>query len=165
MSSPSGTEPAPPRVMVIGVGNSYRHDDGVGRVIARRLEDELAGAVVVREESGEGAALLEAWHDADVVYLLDAVSSGADAGTIVRCDAVARPIPATYFRYSSHAFSVAEAIEVARALGQLPPRLIVYGVEGADFTAGVGLSGAVERAVEPVVRAVRDELGPVLPLA
>jgi hydrogenase maturation protease len=145
--------------VIIGVGNPYRHDDGVGHAVARRLRDELGDAAVVREESGEGAALLEAWHGADAVYLLDAVSTGADAGTMVRCDAVSQPIPAVFFRHSSHAFSVAEAIELARALGQLPPRLIVYGVEGADFTAGVGLSSAVERAVEPVVCAVLDELG------
>jgi hypothetical protein len=55
-----------------------------------------------------------------------------------------------------------EAIELARALGQLPPRLIVYGVEGADFTAGEGLSLDVEKAAQAVVRLVLDDVAPFL---
>jgi hydrogenase maturation protease len=50
-------------------------------------------------------------------------------------------------RCSTHALGVAEAIELARALGRLPARLEVYAIEGARFTAGAGLSPAVEQAV------------------
>jgi hydrogenase maturation protease len=69
-----------------------------------------------------------------------------------------RPLPALFSRVSTHAFGVAEAIELARALGQLPPALVVYGVEGATFEAGAGLSAAVAAAVPQVVAQVRQEL-------
>ncbi len=149
-----GSNQAMPDVLVIGVGNAYRHDDALGLVLARRVKARCGGRVTVLEASGEGAALLEAWAGACAVIVLDAVSSGAAPGTVFRFDASAQPIPARFFHYSTHAFSVAEAVEMARALGRLPRTMLVYGVEGADFAAGEGLSPAVEAAATEVVEAV-----------
>ena len=146
-----------PRVVAIGVGNEYRSDDGAGIAVARRLRALLPTGVTVLEESGEGAALIEAWQQATWVFLVDAVRSGSPSGPIHRLDASAAPLPAGFFHYSTHAFSVAEAVELARSLGQLPPHVIVYGIEGESFDAGSGLSAVVERAVEAVVKQMAAE--------
>ncbi len=146
------------RLVIIGAGNVYRRDDAVGLIVARRLKAEHLDDVRILEESGEGAALMESWKDADTVILIDAVHSGGAPGTIHRLDAHAQAIPTGFFHYSTHAFSVAEAVELARALNQLPPRFIIYGIEGKDFEAGEGLSPEVEKAVEEVVRLVLCEL-------
>ncbi|HYM91268.1 MAG TPA: hydrogenase maturation protease, partial [bacterium] len=145
-------------MLVIGVGNPYRRDDAAGLIAARRLGAAAPGLVLVREESGEGAALLEAWEGADAVIVLDAVCSGAPPGTIRRIDAHRETIPTEVFHSSTHAFNVAEAIELARVLRRLPRRLIVFGVEGAHFDAGLGLSPPVERAVERLVKCGLEEL-------
>lgn len=146
------------RVTVLGLGNEFRGDDGAGRVVARRLREATLPGVAVREESGEGAALMDAWKDADAVILVDAVHSGAAPGTIHRLDASRVPVPSRFFHYSTHAFSVAEAVELARALNQLPPRLIIYGVEGKDFAAGEKLSPEVAAAVDELLGRVRQEI-------
>ena len=146
------------RVVVIGVGNPYRRDDAAGLVVARRLRQEAPGHVTVMEQEGEPTALLEAWKGAHTVVLIDAVFSGAEAGTIHRLDAQTDAIPQELFRYSTHALTVAEAIELARALGQLPPKLVVYGIEGKDFRAGVGLSPEVEGRVAELAERVLREL-------
>jgi hydrogenase maturation protease len=148
----------PPEVVVIGVGNIYRSDDGVGIVIARRLKERKPAGVTIIEESGEGTALLSRWENARVVILVDAVHSGAPPGAIRRIDAHTGPVPTQFFHCSSHAFGVAEAVEMARALNQLPPRLILYGIEGGNFTAGVELSAAVEQAAAAVVEQVLEEV-------
>ena len=146
-----------PSIVVIGVGNEYRGDDGVGIVISRRLRAQLAAAVSVMEASGEGTHLLDAWRGAASVLLLDAAHSGAPPGTIHRFDAGTRSIPRAFFHYSTHAFSVAEAIELSRALHELPPNLVVYGIEGSSFDPGIGLSPAVAAAVDSVMaQVVRD---------
>jgi hydrogenase maturation protease len=145
--------------LIIGLGNEYRRDDAVGLVVARRVREAAPESVRVLEESGEGAGLMESWQDADAVILIDAVHSGAKPGTLHRLDAHAQPIAKKFFRFSTHAFGVAEAVELARALGRLPPRLIVYGVEGKRFEAGVGLSPEVEAAVQAVVERVLAEVG------
>ncbi len=144
--------------LVIGLGNDFRRDDGAGRIAARRVRELAGEAVRVIEESGEGAALMDAWRGAELVVLIDAVHSGAEPGDIHRLDARAQPIPSNFFHYSTHAFSVAEAVELARALGQLPPQLVVYGIEGKDFTSGEGLSPDVAAAVEQVAQTITSEL-------
>ncbi len=106
--------------------------------------------VVVTESSGEGASLMALWEHADDVILIDAVRSGSTPGRIHRLNAHGERLPSDFFHYSTHAFSVAEAVEMARALGSLPNRLVVYGIEGQDFSAGIGLSDAVAGAVATV---------------
>jgi len=136
------------QILVIGVGNDFRRDDGAGRLAARRIKADAGEEIRVIEESGEGAALMAAWRGAELVILIEAVHSGAAPGTVHRLDASAQPIPSNFFHYPTHAFSIAEAVGLARALDQLPPRLIVYGIEGKDFTSGEGLSPEVAAAVE-----------------
>ena len=148
----------PHRIVIIGVGNEYRRDDGAGIIVARRLRALLSSSATVLEESGEGAALIQAWQGAAWVMLADAVRSGAAPGTIHRLDARQAPVPTRFFHYSTHAFSVAEAVELARSLDQLPPHLVVYGIEGENFAAGVGLSAAVEQAVQEVVERAAEEV-------
>jgi hydrogenase maturation protease len=138
--------------LIIGIGNEYRGDDAVGLVVARRLRERLVDSVKVLEHGGDGAALTEAWRGAETVIIIDAVASGAAPGAIHRFDANKRTIPKGAFRCSTHAFGVAEAIELSRALGELPRSLVVYGIEGKNFAAGVGLSPEVEKAACEVVR-------------
>ncbi len=143
--------------LIIGLGNRYRRDDGVGLIIAARLAWRASDKFTVIEHSGEGAALMETWKDADTVIIIDAVRSGAAAGTLHRFEASAQQLPTNFFNYSTHAFSLAEAIEMARILKQLPEQVIVYGIEGEDFTWGTGLSPAVERAAQKVEEKVFAE--------
>ncbi len=138
-------------VLAIGIGNAWRRDDGVGPFIAARLAALDLPGLAVSEASGEGAALIESMSDAPQVWLFDAVASGAVPGTVHRIDAAATPVPRGFFSYSTHAFSVAEAIELARALGRLPAACRLYGIEGADFSSGQGLSAPVAAAAETVV--------------
>ena len=149
---------AQPGIVIIGVGNEYRSDDAAGIAVARRLRALFSTGVTILEESGEGTALMEAWQGAAWVMLVDAVRSGASPGTIHRLDARAAPLPMGFFHYSTHAFSVAEAVELARSLDELPAHLVVYGIEGANFAAGVELSPAVEQAVEVVVERIAEEV-------
>jgi hydrogenase maturation protease len=147
-----------PQILLIGIGNDYAGDDAVGHVVVRELKTIEGDNLQILEESGEGAGLIEAWKGADLVIIVDAVRSGGIAGTIHRFDAVVQPIPSNIFHYSTHAFSVAEAIELARALHQLPDRLIVYGIEGKNFESGTELSLEAKRAVGEVVHRIRQEL-------
>ena len=143
---------------MLGVGNAFRGDDAVGLAVAERvrvLAPELE--VVVCEQ--EPIQLLDAWEGADLALLVDAVSSGAEPGTVHRLEATVEPVPATVFRGSTHAFGVPEVVELGRALGRLPERLLVFGIEGAAFDAGDELTPAVAAAVEPLVAELLEEAG------
>jgi hydrogenase maturation protease len=134
-------------VILIGVGNPWRGDDGAGLAVARRVRELSPAGVEVREVEGDATALVEAWSGAEAVVLVDAAESGAPPGTVRRFDARAQPLPVRSLRSSTHAFGVADAVELARALDRLPQRLDVYAIEGASFVAGDRLSPLVERAV------------------
>jgi hydrogenase maturation protease len=138
------------KTLVIGVGNLYRSDDAVGILIARKLKLRASDRVSVQEQSGEGVSLMDTWKDYETVWLVDAVSSGKPAGSIHRLDASKQSIPSRFFSCSTHNFGVAEAIELARTLDQLPRQLNLYGIEGKNFQPGELLSAEVERAMEAV---------------
>lgn len=146
------------RVVVIGVGNAYGGDDAVGPIVARRLKERMPGNVTAIEHNGDGAALMELWRGAPAVIVIDAASSGAAPGAVHRFEAHAAPLPAKTLRHSSHAFGVPEAIELSRALNQLPPRLIVFAIEGRNFAAGAGLSPEVENSIPIVMRLLLQEI-------
>jgi hydrogenase maturation protease len=134
-------------VILIGVGNAWRGDDGAGLAVARRVRELAPAGVEVREVEGDATALVDAWSGAEHVVVVDAAESGATPGTVRSFDARSQPLPVHGLRSSTHAFGVSDAIELARALARLPDRLDVYAIEGASFIAGEGLTPAVERAV------------------
>lgn len=144
--------------VVIGVGNVYRRDDGVGLAVAARLRGRVPSDVDVVEYEQEPSRLIEAWQGTAAAFVVDAAGSGAEPGTLHRFDASAHAVPGRIFRSSTHAFGVGEAIELARALGKLPRRIVVYGIEGGEFAAGQGLTAPVAAAVEPAAQAVLDDL-------
>ena len=153
----------PSPLLLIGMGNEGRGDDGVGRVVARRVAAlDLPGVDVV-EADGDAARLLDLWRDRPTVIVVDGVTSGTEEdpapGTLHRfqLDDGLPDLPAGFARASTHGFGLAEAVALGRVLGNLPARLIVHGVEVGDVAAGASLSPAVAAAVPVLVERVRSE--------
>lgn len=139
-------------VLVIGIGNGFRHDDGAGLQVARELRNRALPGMRVVEATGDGAELLDLWEKAERVLLIDAAQSGVRPGTLHVLDALAEEVPTDLFPCcSSHLFSVAEAVQMGKALGTLPQQLTLYAIEGADFSPGIGLSPEVEQTVQELV--------------
>lgn len=140
--------------LVIGVGTLHAGDDAAGRLAARAL---AARGLRVTESAGVAADILMRMEGETQVVIVDACRSAAPPGTIRRIDAHRDPIPADLSPTSSHGMGVAEALGLARALGQMPERLTVYAVEGADFTLGATVHPAVQAAVADCVALIAAE--------
>ena len=145
------------KVLVIGVGNEYRGDDGVGIYIARRLKLKKLPGTIVKIESGEGISLMESWDSAPMVIVIDAMNSGDSCGKIYRIDAHKQSITKQFHPNSTHHFGIAEAVELAKALNRLPEYLMIYGIEGKSFKEEIGLSPEVERAANDVINMVMED--------
>ena len=130
------------------LGHPDRGDDAVGPLVADRLR--AAGATLL-DCNEEPTRLIDAWDGLDLVVIVDAVRSGAAPGTVHRFDRGALPLPADLGLASTHAFSIADTLELGRALGRAPQRVVVLGVEGSAFDLGDPLTPAVEAAVPRVV--------------
>ncbi|MCB9832091.1 MAG: hydrogenase maturation protease [Planctomycetes bacterium] len=145
--------------VVIGIGQERRGDDAIGLLVARRLAALPPANCRVLEHDGDGMDLLLAWEGADQAILVDALLSGGQAGELRVIDATEASLSAALFSStSSHALGLAEAIELGRALGRLPDRVLIYGIEGADFATGSSPSPAVLGALDQVVALIREEI-------
>lgn len=159
---------APPRTLLVGIGNTFRGDDGVGPVVARGAAQALQsegwpGSVDVTELA-DPASLVEVVEVAELVVVVDAMTSGAPAGSLLTIDATIDPLPTDgWAAGGTHALGLAAAVELCRALGRLPDRLMVVGVEVANVSPGTELTpavaAAVPDAVEAAAAAVRAGIG------
>lgn len=143
--------------MILGVGNEFRGDDAAGLEAARRLRSAMPQIRIV-ECRGDLASAMDRWEGENAVIVIDAVASGAAVGTTHRVDARTQPLATQVFRGSTHAFGIAEVVELARTLGRLPQQLIVYGIEGDCFDPGAPIGPAVSDGIDRVVAQVIEEI-------
>jgi hydrogenase maturation protease len=126
-----------------------------GPLVAKGLH--AAGAAVL-DCDDEPTRLIDAWDGLELVVIVDALRSGAAPRTVPRFEAGVGALPRELGLASTHAFSIADTVELARALGRAPARVVVVGVEGAAFDLGDPLTPAVEAALPGAVEAVLAEL-------
>jgi hydrogenase maturation protease len=149
--------------LVIGVGNELRGDDAAGIAVARRLREseelEVDLKLDVRELQGEPTGLLDAWQGRDAVVLVDTMRSGARPGAIRRIDVSQTRLPSGLGgSTSTHAVGLGDTIELARTLGRLPGRVVVYAIEGRRFEAGAPMSDAVRSGIDELAERVLNEV-------
>lgn len=142
------------RRLIVGCGNPDRGDDAAGLLAARRLNELGCEAI---EYTGDGVGLLELFEGAVDVVLIDAAVTGAAAGTVHVWDGRDALPGWEATGGSTHHFGVAEGLRLAAALGRLPERVLVYGIEGRNFGLGDAPSPEVLRAVEELARRIASE--------
>jgi len=169
-STGAGTERSGDSILVVGLGNPVRGDDGVGWRVVEALEERLA-AMGPAEPGVEpeldrlavgGLSLMERLVGYRRAILVDALEEGLAPGTVT-----CRPLdeltggPAAHLD-SSHDASLAAALAAGAALGAtLPSEITVVGVEIRDVDAfSDRLSPAVEAAVPAAVEVLAALLVP-----
>jgi hydrogenase maturation protease len=115
---------------ILGIG-SPAGDDQAGWLTVDALQDLGVGAVKLDRP---GASLMPLLEKADWVILVDATQGGGRPGEIRH---FGRDDWAGYGGgLSSHGFGLLDALVLAQALGSLPPRLDLYGIEIASANPG-----------------------------
>jgi hydrogenase maturation protease len=142
--------------LVIGVGNPFRRDDGVGPAVAAEVERLSLDAVRVLTVSDDPTELIDAWAGVELAVVIDAAVDGdAVPGRIRRWTPGGDDPPAPV---SSHALDLPAAYALAQVLGRIPQQLVVFAVDAAEVGFGVTLTPAVTAAVPTVVAAVLSEV-------
>ncbi|UKY47931.1 hydrogenase maturation protease [Streptomyces inhibens] len=156
--------PATTQIVVIGVGNDFRRDDGVGWAVVAGLADRAArrplpdGTRLTRTD-GEPTRLISAWEDARLAIVVDAAHAHpARPGRVHRLPLDGGPPRTPRDTNSSHGFALGDTVRLARTLDRLPGQLLVYAVEAADTSPGTGLSPQVAAAVGPLVQRIQEDL-------
>jgi len=149
-------------VLVAGVGNVFRGDDGFGVEVVRRLAGEpLLPGVGVCDYGIRALHLAYALLEpVDLLIVVDAVSRGEAPGTLylIEPDGLGEGETA-----DPHGMSLPTVFASVRALGGSLPRVLVVGCEPADLGETMALSEPVERAIDPALRMIDEILARELP--
>ena len=162
-------------VLVGGVSELYQSDLDLGRLAVERLAEEDLGRGVAVEELHYGAvAVAQRLEDLrpGTLVLISAVRRDRPPGTVER-----RRLDPPALDVATVQAAVGDAVtgyvhpdlvvEVAAALGCLPPRTVGVEVEPEVTASGEGLSGAAAAGLEEALDLVRAEVrrAPLLDLA
>ena len=142
------------RILVAGVGNVLRGDDGFGPVVVERLTGLPDGVHVVETGIGGVALLQELLTGCDGLVLVDAVDQGAAPGTVF---ALEPDVADAVHVADVHLANPERVLSMAKTMGCLPERVLIVGCQPVGMDdLGAGLSRAVERAVPAAVARVEE---------
>lgn len=155
------------KVLVAGVGNTLRVDDGFGVVVARRLEAmTLPEGVHVLETGTSGMSLVqELMEGYDALIVLDIVDRGRPPGTImlIEPELPDATVMSHDYRHSltanTHEANPSAVMTMAKAMGTLPARVLMVACQPLDPVGlGMELTPVVAAAVEVAISEVEAEL-------
>ncbi len=147
------------RIVVIGVGNLLKGDDGFGvRVIEALGRENLPEGVECIDGGTGGPTLMVHFEGAEALILIDVVNLGGEPGTlrVFSLDEVTETAGGATF--SLHDLGVMPMLALARKLGSCPPVVRFIGAQPERFDQGDRLTPAVEAAVPEAVKMVLGEL-------
>ena len=157
MSAMPSAEPVAPRarrIVVAGVGNILRGDDGFGPAVTELLGHLPAGADVVETGIGGIALLQELMAGCDGLVLIDAVDRGAEPGTLF---AITPEVEAAEHVPDVHLANPHRVLSMAKTMGILPDRVLIVGCQPLDVEEMCqGLSPPVQHALAPAVKRIEE---------
>jgi len=151
-------------VLVLGLGNPLRGDDGVGcRVVEELTRRELPPGVQVLDGGAAGLGLLDLMEGWERVVVVDAADVGREAGEFVRFTPADFRLLSAPDRFSLHHAGLSEVLALADALGRALPGMVIFGVQPAEVGWREGLSPAVETVLTALADSVLEEIGGICP--
>jgi hydrogenase maturation protease len=146
-------------VLVLGLGNPLRGDDGVGpRIIEELARRGLPEGVTALDVGNAGLDLLNVLEGWERAVIVDAAEMGREPGCFVRFTPDEVRLARSDDRHSLHDAGLSEALALADALGRTLPELVIFGVQPVEVGWKAGLSSAVEAVIPALADAVMEEL-------
>ena len=143
-------------IIVIGIGNPFRSDDGAGWAVIDALEGKVTGQIKLSKLSGDFGELLDYFGHYSTIYLIDACI-GNTSGLWRRIDLSCDSLPLGPAQTSTHGMSVSQAISLAKVFNQLPSKFIIYAINSEHYNVGNDLSLTVAAAIPAVVQRLLQE--------
>ena len=146
-------------ILVLGIGNMLLSDEGAGNKAVEDLQQRFhfPPEVEVVDGGTMGLDLLPYLDDRTHLFIIDAVKSGNAPGTMVRLEL---DNPPAYFRtkISPHQLGLSEVLAVATLTDNLPPKIVLFGIEPKDLSTGLGMSPEVAENIGRLAEMIVDEL-------
>jgi hydrogenase maturation protease len=150
---------SPRRITVIGLGTPLMGDDGLGLVALERLraEYDLPAEVELMDGGTWGMSLLPTIEDADRLLFIDAINTGAAAGTeiVLTRDEIPRYLST---KVSPHQVDLRDVLALAEFRGTLPQETVAIGLQPDRVEMHIGLSPALEHRLDGLMATVVRQL-------
>ena len=142
------------RVLVAGVGNVLRGDDGFGPAVTELLGHLPEGVDVIETGIGGIALLQELMAGCDGLVLIDALDRGDEPGTVT---VIEPEIPEAVHVPDVHLADPNRVLSMAKTMGVLPDRVVIVGCQPVGMDdLGAGLSPQVQSALPAAVARIEE---------
>ena len=146
-------------VLVVGLGNPLRGDDGIGpRAVAELEKRALPNGVEALDAGTAGLDLLQLMEGWDRVVIVDAADVGKEPGQFVRFTYNQARLVEADDPFSFHHAGLADVLALAGALDRQLPPIVIFGVQPGKVGWGEGLSPDLEPRLPILVDAVLEEV-------
>ena len=139
-------------VLVLGVGNILLTDEGIGVRVVEELERRyvIPDGVEVMDGGTAGMELLSSIASRGHVILIDAVNTGAEAGTVVCL--VGDQVPALFkTKISPHQLGISDLLGVLTITGEMPKEMTLFGAVPYSLDTSIDLSEAMQPKLEELL--------------
>ncbi|MEW5919603.1 MAG: hydrogenase maturation protease [Bacillota bacterium] len=138
--------------MILGIGNIFCKDDGIGSVMARKLVSTFhgKGEIDVIDGGTTGLGLLYLFAEYSRIIVIDAVDMQGEPGEvfIFSPDDLEHAHP--HGIVSTHQPGVLQLLNLGKAIGVLPEEILILGVQVKELGAEYGLSAELQEKL-PVI--------------
>jgi hydrogenase maturation protease len=147
------------KALVLGIGNLLIGDEGVGCRTVEELNKRyhMPENVECIDGGTAGFELLPFLDDKDQVILVDALRNDMEPGTVMMVEDEYVP-KAFLSSITPHQLGISDVLAAAQLEGNLPEKLVLFGVEPKQLDVGIKLSTEVEAGMEKIIDAVVEQL-------
>ena len=155
----AGRDASRPAILILGLGNPLRGDDGIGPVVIEELlSRDLPEGVTALDGGSGGLDLLQMLEGWDHVVAVDAAEVGLEPGQFVRFTPDEAHLAQRPTDFSLHYASLSEVLILANALGRTLPEIVIFGIQPAKIDWGEGLTPSVKNAIPNLIDAILKEV-------
>jgi hydrogenase maturation protease len=154
------THTTSPNILILGVGNVLLSDEGAGIKALHLLESRylFPPQVELLDGGTSGLELLPALDHRSHVFIIDAVhQKDLPPGGVIRVDLSQSP---AFLRQkiSPHQLGLSDVLAVAEMSGNLPPFMVLLGIQPLNLDTGLELSKPVRNGLEQIIESLLNAL-------
>ena len=152
------------KILVAGVGNLLKHDDGLGIHLIEKLKEiNLPDNVEIMDLGTSGMDILYHSENFDKIIFLDAIKVGKSPGTVYRIKPRDVEVGENSLRdiiyMSMHEIDLEKVIALGRKLGQMPNDIVIIGCEPKETNMiKIALTKEVKTAIPNIIQLVLEEI-------
>ncbi|WP_129677604.1 HyaD/HybD family hydrogenase maturation endopeptidase [Candidatus Chloroploca sp. Khr17] len=146
-------------ILILGLGNIILRDEGLGvRTVERLLERYTLSTEVEALDGGTlGLHLLPYLEGVRDLLIIDAIRADEPPGSLIRLEGAAIPAALAH-KMSMHQFGLSELLAVGSLQGELPQRMVLWGLVPTVMEPGLDLTEPVAASLDPLIERIVAEL-------